>query len=91
MSDITYQQHLKNMEELRPYLDLMEGADEFEQTIQCLAEFNNIAHTSDEFQQAYFKEVQGQLEWIKENVTIEETKEEIVTTIKSRRYLEYNQ
>ena len=87
---ITYDQHLKNMEKLAPYIDLMQDADEFEHAAKALYDFHEANYLSEEFQQAYYKEVKDTLEWLKENVKIKEKKEEKVIKVKSYKYLEYD-
>lgn len=88
--EITYQDHIKTMEALAPYIELLEEADEVETQVKWLADCPHIDYVSEEFQQAYFKEMQGQLAWFKENVEIKEQPERKVTqTIKGGKYLEY--
>ena len=87
---ITYEQHLKNMEVMAPYVDLMTDADEFEQAAKALYDFHEANYLSEEFQQAYYKEIKTTLKWLKENVKIKEEKEKVITKVKSYKFLEYN-
>ena len=87
--DITRDEHFKDMNELEPYIDLMQDADEFEQSAKALYEFQEASYLSEEFQQAYYKEIKATLEWLKENVKIKSEKKKTVTTVKEHKYLDY--
>lgn len=86
---ISYQDHLRNMEEFRPYREHLEGQSEMEEAVEYLLNFPSVEYLGEEFEQAYYKAVRDQLEWFKENAVIKETKEEVRTTIKSYKYMEY--
>jgi len=89
VSKISYQEHLKTMAEFAPYKEHLEGQSEMEEAVQYLLEFPSVEYLGEEFKQAFYKAVRDQLEWFKENAVIKETKEEVRTTIKSYKYMEY--
>jgi RNA-splicing ligase RtcB len=79
------------MEALAPYIEILEEADELETQLKWLAACPHINYVSEEFQQAYFKEMQEQLNWFKENVEIvEEPERKVTQTIIGHKYLKYN-
>jgi hypothetical protein len=88
-TNISRDEHFKHMEALEPYIDLMEDADEFEQSAKALYNFHEHNYLSDGFRQAYYREVKATLEWLKENVKIKERKKKVVETVQARKYLDY--
>lgn len=88
--EISYQDHMKDMAEFEPYLEFLEDQTEFETVVKWLFECPNPDYLSEKFQQALFREIRGQVQWFKENTTIEETKEEVVTKVRSEKYLKYD-
>lgn len=88
-TSISRDEHFKHLNELEPYIELMTDSDEFEQAAKALFEFDEANHLSDEFQQAYRREIKATLEWVKENVKIKTEKKKVVATVKERKYLEY--
>ena len=89
ITSISRDEHFKHMEALEPYIDLMQDSDEFEQSARALYEFHAQNYLSDEFQQAYYREIKATLDWPKENVKIKQKKEKKVTTVKAYKYLDY--
>lgn len=89
-TNISRDEHFKHMLELMPYIDLMTDADEFEQSAKALCEFREVNYLSEEFQQAYCREIKATLEWLQENVRIKTEKKRVVTTLKEHKYLEYD-
>lgn len=90
ITNISRDEHFKHMEELAPYIGLMQDADEFEQSAKELYDFGAHDYLSDEFKQAYYREIKTTLDWIKENVKIKTEKKKVVTTIKEHKYLDYD-
>lgn len=88
-TSINRDEHFKHMQELMSYVDLMTDADEFEQSTKALCEFREVNYLSEEFKQAYCREIKATLGWLKENVEIKTEKKKLVTTIKEHKYLDY--
>lgn len=89
ITNISMDEHFKHMNALDPYIDLMQDADEFEQSAKALYEFHAQNYLSEEFQQAYYREIKATLEWLQENVEIKTEKKKVVTTLKEHKYLDY--
>jgi len=87
---ISRDEHFKHMQEIMPYIDLMTEADEFEQSARALVEFREVNYLSEEFKQAYCREIKATLDWLKDNVKIKTEKKKVVTTVKEHKYLEYD-
>jgi len=87
---ISYQDYLNDRKEFEPYMEFLEDQTEMETAVRYLMEFPSTEYLGEEFEQAYYQAVREQLKWFRENTTIQETKEEVVTKIKSQRYLQYD-
>lgn len=88
--EISWKDHMKDMAGFEPYLEFLEDQTEFETVVKWLMECPHPDYLSEEFQQAFFKEVRAQVEWFKGNTEIKETEETVVTKVKKERYLSYD-
>lgn len=88
-TNISYEDHRKDMAEFEPFMEFLEDQTEMETAVKYLMEFPNTEYLGEEFEQAYYQAVRSQLKWFKENAIIKTEKKKETIVERTYRYMEY--
>lgn len=88
--EISYKEHMEDMAAFAPYMEFLEDQTEMETVVKWLFECPHSDYLSEEFQQAFYREIRAQVEWFKENAVIKQTEaKEVVKRVDGYKYMEY--